>query len=195
MTNLQQIQNDLDIICPGWKLFKHQVLEIQYKDFNEKNVMLLANKLNFPQCMTIKVDIQTNRISEIYPTAMDKFDDTLFSVPYYSISVHYENDVPILDKEPTDYYFINKTTEFDDIFKKAGISEFYIIQRLDVNSNKRNKWYVNLKLPDIQKVCNQKTTDFILSKSPDNIFIYSNNVFDDCSTLLLSYLPIHHLFR
>jgi hypothetical protein len=187
MIQLQRIQEDLSIICPGWKLLQTQVLELQYKDFKKKNVMMLANKLNFPQNLTIKVNLKSEKITEVYPTVMEKFDNSLASIPYYSMLVEYNNG-PILVKKPVDYYFIEKETKFDSIFKNAGIANFFIIQRIDVTTNKLNKWYVNLKISDIKKVCNQTTTDFILKKNPNNIFIYSNEQFDDCNTLLLSYI-------
>jgi hypothetical protein len=188
MIDQSKVQSDLSMICPGWRLLQTQVLEIQYRDFIEKNVMLLASKLNFPQNLTIKVNIETGRISEIYPSTTE-FDKNANSIPYYSIPVLYEKDRPVLNKEPVDYYFVEKETAFDHIFKEKDIIDFYIIQRLDIKSNVLNKWYVNLKLKDIKKVCNQETTDFIIQKNPDNIFIYSNDHFNDCNTLLLSYLP------
>jgi hypothetical protein len=192
MINLKKVQEDLSIICPGWKLLGTQVIEIQYKDFIEKNLMLLATKLNFPQSLMIKVNIETGLISEIYTSAADQ--QNYKAVPYYSIGVEY-NDKPILNKIPSDYYFIDSPTQFDAIFQEKEINDFFIIQRLDIKTNDLNKWYVNLKLEDVKKICSQKTTDFVNSKQPNNIFIYSNKKFEDCNTLLLSYIPTHKLYE
>jgi hypothetical protein len=195
MVNLGKVSKDLEIICKGWKLLSTQVIEIQFKDFEEKNVMLTAAKLNFPQNLTIKVDIQLGNIKEIYPSELTTIYSNSKAVPYYSISVEYKNNVPILNKTPSDFYYINDQTIFDQFFIEKGITDFTIIQRNDIIKNQLNKWYVKLPLQDIKKVCNKQTTDFINQLEPNMIFIYSEKTFNDKNTFLLSFIPMHELYQ
>lgn len=176
MISLLKVGKDLDILFPGFKLLDPQPVEVQYKDFKETNLTFISWKKGYGQLLELKVEIESSKIVEIYPSCFDgPVKPTRESIPYCSVKVNYKKDVPSLGKQ-THYYWVKDS----------------VIYRRDLKSKAIRHYKITTVL-QIAKICEGKIADFIIEHDPDKIYLY----YDDelTTTFLLSYFPWNKSYK